>query len=264
MTASSLTAACCIIGDEILNGKTQDTNSRYLAKFLFQMGIELKRIEVVGDDAEAIESTVRRLSSMHDFVFTSGGIGVTHDDISYGAIAQAYQLELRLDPDTHQRVQAMLDKRNVKNRQGYERLATFPYPAQLLRPKQQFLIPIVIVNSNIYILPGIPRLFELLVDSLEDHLQRIINQQQRSVGGGFHRMEVATKATEGAIAQTLARIQARVTKDGLKIGSYPVWGDPNVNVVVSVVGKDEKAVQGIAKEIAKEIDGWEHHAIARL
>ncbi|KAI7876244.1 Molybdopterin binding protein [Lichtheimia hyalospora FSU 10163] len=257
-----LTAACCIIGDEILNGKTQDTNSRYLAKFLFQMGIELKRIEVVGDDAEAIQITIRRLSSMHDFVFTSGGIGVTHDDISYGAIAQAYQLELRLDPDTHQRVQAMLNKRNVKDRQGYERLATFPYPAQLLRPKQQFLIPIVIVNSNIYILPGIPRLFELLVDSLKDHLEKIIIKQQQSIGG-FHRMDVATMATEGAIAHILATIQARVLQDGLKIGSYPVWGDSNVNVVVSVVGKNKNAVQSIAKEIAKEINGWDH-STARL
>lgn len=190
--------------------------------------------------------------------------GVTHDDISYDAIAKAYQLELRLDPDTHQRVQAMLDKRNVKDRQGYERLATFPYPARLLRPKQQFLIPIVIVNNNIYILPGIPRLFELLVDSLEDHLKRIINQQQQSVGGGFHRMDVATKATEGAIAQTLATIQVRVQKDGLKIGSYPIWGDPNVNVIVSVVGKNKKAVQSIAQEIAKSIDGWDHHSTARL
>ncbi|KAI8143606.1 MoaB/Mog domain-containing protein [Fennellomyces sp. T-0311] len=256
---SSLTAACCIIGDEILNGKTQDTNSHYLAQFLFKLGIELKRVEVVNDDMDAIATTVRRLSSQHDVVFTSGGIGnslesVTHDDISYAAIAKAYQLDLQLDQDTYDRVQAMLNKRNVKQREGYERLATFPHPAKLIRPQQSFLIPVVVVNENIYILPGIPRLFQLLVDSLKPHFEQLNLTKHGKRITGFARTDVATRKSEGAIASVLSAIQAR--HQDLKIGSYPLMGDKQVSVVVSVVGKNGEAVASVADEIAREIDGW--------
>ncbi|KAI9495795.1 MoaB/Mog domain-containing protein [Zychaea mexicana] len=250
----SLTAASLIIGDEILNGKTQDTNSHYLAQFLFKLGIELKRVEVVSDDMDAIADSIRRLSNDHDIVFTSGGIGVTHDDISYAAIAKAYQLELKLDNDTYERVQAMLNKRKITQREGYERLATFPHPAQLLRPQQSFLIPVVIVNDNVYILPGIPRLFQLLLESLKPHLQQLSLKKNGKHIIGFSRTDIATQKSEGAIASTLSAIQARYRD--IKIGSYPLMGDKDVSVVVSVVGKNNNAVESIAQEIATKIDGW--------
>ncbi|KAI9269219.1 putative molybdopterin binding domain-containing protein [Phascolomyces articulosus] len=250
----SLTAAACIIGDEILNGKTQDTNSYYLAQFLFKLGIELKRIEVVSDDMDSIAITVRRLSNEHDIVFTSGGIGITHDDLSYAAISQAFQLELKLDNDTYERVQSMLNKRKITQRKGYERLAIFPYPAELLRPQQSFLIPVVIVNQNVYILPGIPRLFQLLVESLKPHLQQLSLKKLGKHISGFSRMDIATKKSEGAIASILTTIQARY--DDLKIGSYPLMGNKDISVVISVVGKNHDAVESVAQEIAEEIDGW--------
>ncbi|KAG2217415.1 hypothetical protein INT45_013746 [Circinella minor] len=250
----SLTAAACIIGDEILNGKTQDTNSHFLAQFLFKLGIELKRVEVVNDDMDIIANTIQRLSNEHDIVFTSGGIGITHDDISYAAIAKAYQLELKLDDDTYERVQAMLNKRKITQRKGYERLAMFPFPAELLRPQQSFLIPVVIVNQNIYILPGIPRLFQLLVESLESHLQQLCFKKLGKQIVGFSRTDIATQKSEGAIASILSTIQAR--NENLKIGSYPLMGNKEISVIVSVVGKNHDAVESVAQEIVKEINGW--------
>ena len=182
---------------------------------------------------------------------------MTHDDISYAAIAKAYQLDLKLDQDTYNRVEAMLDKRNAKQRQGYERLATFPHPAKLIRPQQSFLIPVVVVNENIHILPGIPRLFQLLVDSLKPHLEQLSLAKHGKRIVGFARSDVATRKSEGAIASILSDIQAR--HQDLKIGSYPLMGDKQVSVVVSVVGKNSEAVATVAEEIADRVDGWSYN-----
>jgi molybdenum cofactor synthesis domain-containing protein len=89
------TAACLIIGDEVLNGKTKDSNSHYLSKLCFSYGIQLKRIEVIPDDCGDIVKSVKNLVAAHDFVFTSGGIGPTHDDITYKSIAKAFYMPLK-------------------------------------------------------------------------------------------------------------------------------------------------------------------------
>eukprot|EP01066_Platyproteum_vivax_P014268 Platyproteum_vivax@DN6398_c0_g2_i2.p1 len=96
------TAACLIIGDEVLKGRTHDTNSHFTAKQLYKLGINLERIEVIGDIQETIVSTVQRLSASHNYVFTSGGIGPTHDDITYLALARAFNDELTYhEPTLH-------------------------------------------------------------------------------------------------------------------------------------------------------------------
>merc|ERR1712098_700199 len=94
------TAGCIIIGDEVLGGKTVDTNSAYFAKFCFSLGIQLKRIEVIADDEEEIIEAARRMSKNYDLVVTSGGIGPTHDDITYQSIAKAFNLPLELHETT--------------------------------------------------------------------------------------------------------------------------------------------------------------------
>merc|ERR1712093_135831 len=95
------TAACLIIGDEVLGGKTVDTNSAYMAKFCFQLGMALKRIEVIADDEDEIVEAVKRMSTNYDFVVTSGGIGPTHDDITYQSIAKAFSLPLILHDEAY-------------------------------------------------------------------------------------------------------------------------------------------------------------------
>ncbi|RCI04785.1 hypothetical protein CU098_012871 [Rhizopus stolonifer] len=213
-----VTAACCVIGDEILSGKTQDTNSFYLARILFSLGIELKCIQVVGDNREDIIKSVRELSSMYDLVFTSGGIGPTHDDITFEAIAAAYDLELKVDEDTYRYFEKQLEKRKLKITKNHIRMTQFPYPAQLLRERKEIQIPIVVVNKNIHILPGVPALFKILLDSLQKRLSSMSDSK-------FYRNEIATKQDETAIADILADIQSKATE--VKIGSYPLWKDKN-------------------------------------
>ncbi|ORX62764.1 Molybdopterin binding protein [Hesseltinella vesiculosa] len=264
MGKASWTAACLIIGDEILTGKTQDSNSHTLAKFLFELGIDLKRIEVVADDAMAIGDAARSLSASHDFVFTSGGIGKaycpTHDDITYESLAKAFNLTMQLESQTWVYLKDRLDKTqggSSKQAQpqatsidAVKRLATFPTPHHLIRSKLP--IPVVVVNSNIFVLPGIPRLFQLLLTTLADPLLARMGTKNASP---FYRAQVGTLQPEPAIARFLSDLQAKHRLD-LKIGSYPKASDPKLKVVISVVGKDSDLVQAVAAVIRNQVDGW--------
>ncbi|KAG1459298.1 hypothetical protein G6F46_005518 [Rhizopus delemar] len=247
--SGTITAACCIIGDEILSGKTQDTNSHYLAKILFSLGIELKCVQIIGDNREDITKSVRKLSSTYDIVFTSGGIGPTHDDITYEAIAAAYDLELKLDGETYEYFEKQLEKGKLKMTKNHARMATFPYPARLLKEKRDIPIPIVVVNENIYILPGVPVLFKVLLNSLQTRLALMS-------GSKFYRNEIATKQTEVMIADILTEIQSQAMNE-VKIGSYPLWKDKDgIQVIISVSGKDQLKVDKVSQEIMTKTNGW--------
>ncbi|KAL0091122.1 MoaB/Mog domain-containing protein [Phycomyces blakesleeanus] len=258
--SNSFTAACCIIGDEILNGKTRDSNAHFLAKSLFDIGVDLKRVEIIPDEYKAIEETIKRLSSQHDIVFTSGGIGPTHDDITYAALAKAYNLPLELDLETCKQMEEKSS--HIKDwvlNDARKRMAIFPKPSKLIRTSPELWVPIVVVNENIHVLPGIPRLFERLIHSLQPHLISLIEAKTgRSTPEKYHRIQIATAQPEGKIAQCLTAAQNQVKDYNIKIGSYPKWGQDShgTRVVVSIVGKDEKAVQALAKDISDQIEGW--------
>lgn len=135
-----------------------------------------------------------------------------------------------------------------------KRMARFPFPAKILRPgpPEDLWVPVVVVNDNVHILPGIPRLFERLLTGLKPHFQ------QMAGGRRYYRVQIATRLNEGEIAQPLASLQQRVTSQHIKIGSYPKWGADaeGVRVVISVVGKNEDEVKRVGDEVAKMIDGW--------
>lgn len=171
------TAACLIIGDEVLGGKTVDTNSAYLAKWCFNLGISLKRIEVIADDESEIIEAVRRMSDGYDFVVTSGGIGPTHDDITYQSIATAFNLPLKLHQETFEKMK-LLSKPHPNQptfdwevdspaRRAKLRMAELPtdesrdLKKQVLFPQEDLWVPVSVVNGNIHILPGVPRLCRL-------------------------------------------------------------------------------------------------------
>ncbi|GAA5817794.1 hypothetical protein MFLAVUS_011350 [Mucor flavus] len=255
----TITAACCIVGDEILSGKTKDTNSHYLATLLFDLGIELKTIQVVADEVEAIKKSVKELSSQHDLVFTSGGIGPTHDDITYESIASAFGLDMKVDDSTYNYIETQIKKRGKVMTKHHARMATFPSPAILLRERKDIQIPIVMVNQNVYILPGIPSLFKILLDSLQFKLQSLS-------GSRFYRTEIATSQSEVVIADTLSKAQSNADLFGIKIGSYPFWGKnvDNIRVVVNVSGKDQLKVNQITETITAEIKGWPYINKSRL
>ncbi|KAK4705825.1 hypothetical protein P7C70_g372, partial [Phenoliferia sp. Uapishka_3] len=155
-------AAILIIGDEVLNGKTKDSNSNFAAKLFFDCGVELKRIEVIADDEEEIIEAVLRMSKKYDIVITSGGIGPTHDDITYDSIAAAYKVDKQYDDETIRRMTALSKKRYNLGEQTEEqktarlRMALFPVGAEVLFVKEELWVPVVRVAGKICILPGVP------------------------------------------------------------------------------------------------------------
>ncbi|CAG8447848.1 5672_t:CDS:2 [Dentiscutata erythropus] len=256
------TSAYLVIGDEILDGKTVDSNSGFFAKFCFNHGIYLKRIEVIPDKEEEIIEAVRRLSSNYDLVVTSGGIGPTHDDITYLSIARAYNLPLVYHQSTLDRMavtgqsvsshlKSLESKPTKAMIEAKHRMALFPQSSRVIFPHENFWVPIVIVNENIHILPGVPKIFEALLTGYSRYLLK---------GDKFVRKFVKTYYPESFIAPILTEAQEKVKDFGVKIGSYPeMTEDDKYVVVISFLAKGNaevaEVVEKISKEVSKKIEG---------
>ncbi|ORY05639.1 Molybdopterin binding protein [Basidiobolus meristosporus CBS 931.73] len=242
------TAAACIIGDEILSGKTRDTNTNFLAKYLFDLGIDLRRVEVIPDVEEDIVETVTRLSRKFDVVFTSGGIGPTHDDITYSSIATAYGDTVEYHEDTMRRMLRISP--HLELTEARKRMALLPSRSEVFFPSEEFWVPLAVVNQNIHILPGVPRIFQQLLTDFRPQFETLASGQK------FHRKLVGTMWAESKIAKILRDAQEELGERA-KIGSYPKWNNSKVNVVISFVGKDEGLLEEYAKKIALLVDGFE-------
>lgn len=139
-------AAMLTIGDEILNGSVVDSNTSHLASRLAAKGILLKRVEVIGDEVEDIVNTSRRLMSQFDLVFTSGGIGPTHDDKTYEALALSFGLKLVEDPVARSGLEASLAAKGLSLNDSRRRMLLLPHPAPILR--HPGLSPLLLFRSS--------------------------------------------------------------------------------------------------------------------
>ncbi|TKY86914.1 hypothetical protein EX895_004202 [Sporisorium graminicola] len=250
------TAACLIIGDEVLNGKTKDSNSNYLAKFCFDLGIDLKRIEVIPDDEEVIVEAAKRLTSQFDFVVSSGGIGPTPDDITYSAMAKAFSADGKLvyDDEVIRRMAENLKARQV-NTEGItedmitarKRMALFPASdAEVIFPTTNLWVPVVRMHGRLCILPGVPRLFEALLDGLEPYIPLDPNRQRP------YRILIHTRLPESNISPFLVELTDKCKPLNIKVGSYPKW---NNGVDVSLIGTDLQQLQQLIPEVEQNVQG---------
>ncbi|KAI4518000.1 Molybdopterin binding protein [Schizophyllum commune Loenen D] len=210
-------AAALVIGDEILNGKTLDRNSNYLARYCFANGVNL------------IEAS-RRLTSKYDFVVTSGGI-----DITYASLAKAFGQTLQHHPETMRRMDAInaFRKTNLhtspEQREAYLRMALFPSEAEVIFVRPEIWVPVVRLAGRLYVLPGIPALFQKMLDALTPFLP-LPEATER-----LKRMQIFTDRRESSIAPYLTELQARLRPRGISVGSYPVVGK---GVFISLIGRD--------------------------
>ncbi|KAM0448946.1 hypothetical protein ACHAPV_001694 [Trichoderma viride] len=260
------TAACLIIGDEVLGGKTVDTNSAYLAKWCFTLGINLKRIEVIEDDESEIMEAVSRMSNRYDFIVTSGGIGPTHDDITYPSIAKAFGLPLKLHQETFEKMKKLSKPNpkqpnfdwNVDSPALRARLRMVELPTdesrdlgeQVIFPHEDLWVPVAVVNRNVHILPGVPLLFQRLLDGLKPHvLPRLVDPE----GKGIHRIMISTPLPESSVAEYLTTLAARVEPHGVKVGSYPRWG--RKRNTVTLVGRDQAYLESLVAEAEEAVQG---------
>ena len=202
------TAAMLVIGDEILSGRTQDTNSHHLAGELARHGIDLREIRVVPDEAEAIATAIRAMASGHDHLFTSGGIGPTHDDITADAVAEAFDLPLAVREDARAIRAAHYAKSGAELNAARLRMARIPEGAALIDNPISAAPGFSI--GNIHVMAGVPAVFHAMVASVLPRLtggRPLLSQSLRVERG------------EGEIAGPLAELAAACPD--LSMGSYP-------------------------------------------
>ncbi len=216
------TAGIVIIGDEILSGKFVEENAAFLIGELRSLGVDLRRITVIPDDAADIAATVREASARFDHVFTSGGVGPTHDDVTIAAIASAFGTTVTRHPDLEARVRAYWkDKLADANL----RLADIPAGSELVYgadPAAQ--IWPVVRYRNVYILPGVPALFRRKFVEIRDRF--------RAEPVTAARLYLDTE--EGELAPHLDAIVAQFAS--VKIGSYPRFSEQTFRVMVTLEG----------------------------
>lgn len=207
------TAALIVIGDEILSGRTQDANLAYLAKWLNVQGIRLAEVRVVPDDMGAIAGAVNALKPPHhDYLFTTGGIGPTHDDITVDAIAAALGVPVVMHPEAEA---ALLGYYGDRITDARLRMARVPEGADLL-PNPVSGAP-GIRHGNIFIMAGVPKITQGMLAGLDGQLEGGAPMLSRSVGAW---------TGESAVAELLRETEA--AHEGAQIGSYPFWRDGKV------------------------------------
>lgn len=219
-------AAFLVIGNEILTGKVVEENVPFLARELFGLGITLARIVVCGDDEAVIASDVRTLRGSHDIVFTSGGVGPTHDDVTMPAIARSFDRQLVRDPALEARIREHFGARTTE---GHLRMAEMPEGGELVA-SEKMSWPVLRVE-NVWVLPGVPQIFRLKFDLVRDRLVRGVPFQTRAI---------YTMCEEGEIAALLEDVELRFA--GVSIGSYPRLADPEYTVKVTVDGREAAKV----------------------
>lgn len=222
------TAVLCIIGDEILNGRVQDSNGYYIAQRLAEIGVRVWRIVILPDEIQTIAHCIRHWAARCDYLFTSGGIGPTHDDITRAAVARAMGRELEMNPEARRILEAYYGDRLTEARLA---MAMQPAGAELI-PNPISGAPGCIVG-NVFVLPGIPEVLHIMFESVVDRLDSVPHL----------RFEIRTSAYEGDFATWLGELCRRFPQ--VHVGSYPRLGDPRVRSVITITSHDFTAAQEV-------------------
>jgi molybdenum cofactor synthesis domain-containing protein len=231
----TVTACVVVIGSEILSGRTQDANLAYLAKALNGVGIRVMEARVVRDDAHAISAAVDACRARYDYVFTTGGIGPTHDDITAGSIARAFGVALVRDPRavdmlTRRYAAAELNEARLKMAEVPEGSALIDNPVS---SAPGFRI------GNVLVLPGVPSILRAMVDGLVVGLRSGDPVLSRTISGF---------TTESGIAAPLSAVQDAHPQ--VEIGSYPFVRSGRFGVSLVVRSSDRAAVAVAAAAVA--------------
>ena len=217
----SKTAGIVIIGNEVLSGKTRDTNSYFFCAELRQLGVEVQRISTIPDVIEIIGQEVAAFSRRFDYVFTSGGVGPTHDDVTIEGISQGFGLKVVRHPEIERRMRQRLGDQINEARL---RMANVPEGAMLLATEALFA-PIVKIH-NVYIFPGIPKILEERFHAIKEAFR----------DAPYFLKNVYVRYVEGVIAAILNELLARFPE--LMLGSYPVLDLPDYKVKVTLESKN--------------------------
>ena len=237
-----VSAAVLIIGNEILSGRTQDTNLAYLAKKLNEYGIQIREARVVPDIEAEIIATVNALRAKFDYVFTTGGIGPTHDDITAECIAKAFEVPLVINEE----IAEILHRRQAPPdiMAARMRMARIPQGGGLIRNPNG---PHGFYIGNVYVMAGIPSVMQAMLGSLDGQLRRGETIQSRSV---------TAYLPESHVAKRLGEIQDRYPQ--VDLGSYPFSRNDRYGTTLVMRGSvaaDLEAMLGLVKQMIVQLGG---------
>ena len=230
------TAAMLVIGDEILSGRTRDANMHHLAGQLTEAGIDLTEVRIVSDDAPAIIAAVQALSASYSHVFTSGGIGPTHDDITADCIAAAFDTPIDIRDDARALLQAHYDRSGQELNTARLRMARIPDGATMIDNPVSTAPGFTL--GNVHVMAGVPSVFQAMIASVLPTLSGgapLLSRSLRVVRG------------EGDIAGPLGEFAAR--HPDLSVGSYPFQKDGVYGANLVVRGQDAAALDAAMAEL---------------
>ena len=240
MTSRTWTAALLVIGDEILSGRTQDKNVAQVALWLNQHGIRLVEVRIVPDDIERIAAAVNELRVLHDYLFTTGGIGPTHDDITVDAMAHAFGVPVVIHPKALQILEDYFRNRPGGLTEARLRMARVPEGAELI-PNPSSGAPGVKMD-NVYIMAGVPGIAASMLEALTGQLE-----------GGLPivSVTVGARAPESDVADLLRETEE--ANPGVAIGSYPFFRDGRYGSNFVIRSEDGELARRTGDELSSKL-----------
>lgn len=224
--STAKTAAALVIGNELLSGKVDEANVAVLARTLREVGIVFRRVVMILDDVDEIAREVKALSESHDWLFTSGGVGPTHDDVTIEAVAKAFGVPVVMDPTMEAMLRTYYGERCTD---GHLRMALVPEGATL-ETTDEVRWPTVRIG-NTWVMPGIPEVFRMKIPVVRARVGE---------GRAFVSRAVYTKMDEGDLKPLLDRVVASFAD--VDVGSYPKWADPTYKTKLTFDGRDAARV----------------------
>mgnify|MGYP001185686649 CR=1 FL=1 len=236
------TAGIVVIGNEVLSGRTKDKNIGWLAEQLDTLGIQLCEARIIPDIREVIIETVRRMSCKYDLLFTTGGIGPTHDDITTECVAETFGVKLIRHPEAERRLLVHYENTGLEFNAARQKMADIPETAELIDNPLSAAPGFVI--KNVYVLPGVPKILQAMFEQLSDRLPG---------GTSMTRITIQCQTGEGNIAEILRDVEARYS--GISVGSYPWMKPGQFGTAVVVSGLSHDVTRAAARALETEING---------
>jgi len=225
-----VTAALLVIGDEILSGRTADRNIHYVAEHMTRVGIRLREVRVVGDEEDAIVAAVNELRARYTYLFTTGGIGPTHDDITADAIAKALGVGIGHDERALDLLNAFFAKRKIEATPARLRMARIPYGASLVR--NTISVAPGFMLKNVIVLAGVPDVMQVMLDDITPQLD---------TGARMQTATIKLQRAEGDVADLFAAHQ-KIFPD-VTMGSYPSFSDGRISTQLVLRSTDSARLE---------------------
>lgn len=237
-----VTAAMIVIGDEILSGRTKDKNIGHLADIMTAVGIDLKEVRIVPDEEDEIVAAVNALRTRYTYLFTTGGIGPTHDDITADSVSKAFGVPCEYEPRAYAMLEKSYASRGIEFTEARKRMARMPRGAELIEN------PVSVAPGfrigNVHVMAGVPSIFQAMLDNVVPTLR---------TGAKMLSATVECPFGEGLIGGPLAEIQ-KAHPDTI-IGSYPKYGDGKFSTELVVRARTQAALDAARAEVEAMVAG---------